>query len=175
MNYQRLNYPNGYKKVVQPGKHCPTPSMPQMPNPMPIPTEPIPPMPLPTPIPNNQNQPKLNLFPVDEGYVKGTIYRGLYNPYKNMNPIPPVLATQKDRMLFEVNKNHFAMIELQYYLNNFPNDVEALRIYNEFRVEYLKAKTAYEGAFGALDMTSEQLERGPWNWVQTTAPWKRGV
>ena len=187
MNYQRLNYPNGYKKVVQPKKQCPmqTPNIPKPIPPMgPIPPmEPLPPMepgipmPLPTPIPNNQNNvaPVLNLFPVDEAFVNGTIYRGLFKPYKNYRPIRPELNTERDRMLFDVNKYHFAMVELNFYLNNFPNDQEALRIFNEFRDNYLRAKTAFESRFGALDITSSQLERGPWNWVQTNAPWKRGV
>lgn len=67
------------------------------------------------------------------------------------------------------------MIELGFYLNNFPNDVRALKIFNEFRTEYLKAKDTYETRFGALDWSSKQLERSPWNWVQTLAPWKRGI
>ena len=34
MNYQRLNYPNGYKKIVGQNKGCPMqpPQMPTMPN-----------------------------------------------------------------------------------------------------------------------------------------------
>ncbi|MCK9470765.1 MAG: spore coat protein CotJB [Bacilli bacterium] len=173
MNYQRLNYPNGYKKIVQPKQGCKMPPQPNIPMPIPEPMPMPKPMPLPTPVPNNN--PPLNLFPVDEGYVKGTIFRGLYQPYKNMSPIAPVNNTKMQRMLFDVNKYHFAMTELSFYLNNFPNDVEALRLFNGFRKDYLRAKNEFETEFGALDMTSQQLERGPWNWVQTTAPWKRGV
>jgi len=160
MNYQRINYPNGYKKVLSPRNNSPTQQIPQMP--------------LPTPR-NNLNQPKLNLFPIDEGYLKGTIYQGLFRPYKNMSPERPALIDDKERLLFNVGKYHFGMVELGYYLNNFPNDIEALRIFNNFRTGYLKAKEDYENRFGALDWSSQQLEREPWNWVQTLAPWKKGV
>lgn len=178
MNYQRVDYPNGYKKIIKPFEPCP-----QVPRP---PKPDIPPMPLPTPMPmpeeiNNFEkptmppQPTLNLFPVDEGYINGTIYRGLYRPYKNHTPIKPDLSDDRTRMLFNVNKYNFAMTELQFYLNNFPDDQEALRIFNNYRREYLKARDAYESKYGALSIFSNQLERSPWNWVETMAPWKRGV
>lgn len=171
MTYQRLNYPNGYKKIIKPFEPCPST----------IPRPNIPPMPLPEGIneqndlPMQQPKPTLNLFPVDEGYIKGTIFRGLYRPYKNYTPIQPNLSNDQERMLFDVNKYSFALVELQYYLNNFPDDEEALRIYNNYRREYEKAKQAYENKYGALNMFSSQLERSPWNWVQTLAPWKRGI
>lgn len=190
MNYQRINYPNGYRKIVQPIQPCPSNRPPKMPDLQPLPVDDLP-MPLPTPVNDSMPLPEmpempmpmpmpdmpktLNLFPVDEGYIKGTIFRGLYRPYKNMAPMQPQFTNEKERMLFDVNKYSFAMIELGFYLDNFPNDREALRRFNEFRREYVKAKEAYENRFGALTIASNQLEREPWNWVQTTAPWKRGV
>jgi len=158
MIYQRVDYPNGYKKILKPFEPCPSPNIPK-----PINDKQV---------KENNPTPTLNLFPVDEGYIKGTIFRGLYRPYKNYTPIQPNLTDEKDRMLFDVNKYHFAMKELQFYLDNFPDDEEALKIFNNYRIEYLKAKQAYENKFGALNISSSQLANGPWNWVETMAPWE---
>jgi spore coat protein JB len=167
MNYQRLNYPNGYKKIVGQNKGCPMQPIPQMPT---MPNTKQAPLPM---MPNN-NLPKLNLFPIDKGYLKGTIYRGLYQPYRNLIPAELVFSNEQEKLLFDVNKNHFGMTELGFYLNNFPDDKEALKKFNEFRMDYLAAKNAYESKYGALSWSSQQLERSPWNWVQTLAPWKKG-
>ena len=69
------------------------------------------PQPKPTPIvaPVEPKQ-SLNLFPLDEGFWKGTIYRGIYKPYKNYVPQAIMPANEKAAMMMEINKNFFDFI-----------------------------------------------------------------
>ena len=138
------------------------------------------PMPVPTKIPGHaqipeQANPTLNLFPIDEGFWKGTIYRGIYKPYKNYVPQPIMPANEKAALMFEVDKYYFAAHELRMYLDNYPNDREALALFNQFINSYEKAKKAYEAKYGAINITSESLKNSPFDWATNKFPWDGGM
>lgn len=184
MNYQRVDYPNGYKKIMQPvpkKEACQwqkdlmppispyqPPQMPEIPTPvMPQPTSPM--------MPKEPSMPKkgrLNLFTPDEGFKMGTIFRGVYEPYKNYQPMVMMPNTEQAQMMFDVDKYYFAMLELQFYLDNFPNDEEAIAVYTNFQKSYLDAKQSYEDKYGAIDMGSNSLNRSPWDWTMKSWPWE---
>jgi spore coat protein JB len=114
----------------------------------------------------------LNLFPVDEGFIRGNIFRGIYDPYKNYQIPVTVPSSEQERMLFDVNKYYFGLHELRLYLDNFPNDQEAVNVFTEFQQNYIKAKDAYEARFGALDIEADNLNKVPWNWALGPWPWE---
>lgn len=163
------NYPNpGFPKPVTPmGPHPAHHGMPTVPV-QPAPTVPIP-MPAPT-VPSPVQS--LNVFPVDEGFEKGTMFRGVYVPYLNMVPQPLMPENDKQRALLEVDKYYFALHEMRMYLDSHPDDAEALQLFNQYRSAYVKAKDAYEANFGALDIESDTLEKAPFHWAVTPFPWK---
>lgn len=150
MNYRDKNRPMGlYEKPktgMKPGM------MPGMPMPMPKTT--------------------LNLFPVGEGFARGTIFRGLYQPYKKQVPLKPVPTTERERALHEVNKYHFGLHEMTMYLDNFPDDQEAISVFSNFQQNYIKAKNEYEMRYGALDIAAPNLDVAPWNWTVGKWPWE---
>jgi hypothetical protein len=135
--------------------------------PMPMPKNPNQPK-----IPINQNQGTLDLFGVDEGFLNGTMFRGLFDTYKNFRPRTTVPTGEKERMLFDVDKNYFALHEMRMYLDNFPNDQEAVNKFTEFQKAYTEAKRNYEARFGALDIEAANLNTTPWNW--TVGEWPVG-
>jgi len=150
MNYRDKNFPMGpdaKMKPLQPGMM----KMPEMP--MPI-------------------TGTLNLFPVDEGFARGTIFRGLYEPYKKQVAMKPVPTTERERMLHDVNKYNFALHEIRMYLDNFPDDQEAISVFANFHRNYIKAKNDYEMRFGALDIEAPNLDVAPWNWTVGSWPWE---
>ena len=117
----------------------------------------------------------LNLFPVDEGFLKGTIFRGLYQPYLNLQVPINIPTTEKEKMLFDVNKYYFSLHEIRLYLDNFPTDQEAINIFTNFQQNYIKAKHAYELKYGALDIEAPNLDTSPWNWTMGRWPWDGGM
>ncbi|MFY9422242.1 MAG: spore coat protein CotJB [Bacilli bacterium] len=114
----------------------------------------------------------LNLFPPDEGFARGTIFRGLYEPYKKQTPIRPVPTTERERMLHDVNKYYFALHEMRMYLDNFPDDQEAINVFTNFQRNYIKAKREYEKRYDALDIEAANLDTAPWNWTVGKWPWE---
>lgn len=128
------------------------------------------PMNKPTEIP--KPQPQLNLFTPDEAFMYGTIFRNLYQPYKNHQPRFERPTNEKDRLRYEVDKYYFALHELRLYLDAYPTDQEAINVFTKFQQEYIKAKNAYESKFGALDIEAPNLNTSPWNWTMGRWPWE---
>ena len=125
----------------------------------------------------NPNVPKpfpIDLFPIDEGFTKGTIFRNKYIPYKNYQPRRVQPQTEKERMLYEVDKYYFALHEIRMYLDAFPNSREAIEIFNNLQEEYIKAKHAYETRFGPLDIEAPRLDKIPFQWTMSKWPWEGG-
>ena len=127
--------------------------------------------------PKMETKPKtsLNLFPVDEAFFNGTIFRGLYKPYKNHQPRVVMPTTEKAKARFDVDKYYFALHEIRMYLDAYPTDQEAIDVFTEFQKEYIKAKNAYETRFGALDIEAPNLNTSPWNWTMGKWPWESEV
>lgn len=114
----------------------------------------------------------LNLYPVDEAFFRGNIFRGLYTPYKNYQPRMVIPTNEKEKMLFDVNKYYFALHEIRMYLNAYPTDQDAINVFTEFQKEYIKAKHAYEAKYDALDIEAPNLDTSPWNWTMGQWPWE---
>lgn len=117
----------------------------------------------------------LNVFSPEEGFVKGTMFRGIYRPYKNYTPRLPTPPDEKSAMMQEVNKYAFAAHDILLYLDNFPNDQEAINLYNRFMEAYLRARDAYEERFGAITTESDALKTAPFSWTVGGWPWVRGT
>ena len=58
-----------------------------------------------------------SFYSPSEGFAKGNIQANIYKPYKLENPTLPPVYNEKQRMLMEVQKNEFAMWDLNLYLN----------------------------------------------------------
>lgn len=122
-----------------------------------------------------QNYFPLNLFSVDEGFAKGTIFRDLYKPYKNYQPRKLMPATEKAKLLYDVDKYYFALHEIRMFLDDYPNNQEAINVFTQYQKAYTNAKNAYEAKYGALDIEAPNLNKSPWNWTMETWPWDEGM
>lgn len=79
----------------------------------------------------------------------------------------------KKELLHCVQETSFTLVELNLYLNAYPNCKEALESYDNAREEYLAAKEEYEKVCGPL--TAMSFENQDWQWVKTPWPWELGV
>lgn len=152
---------------------CPTPMgplQPKIPQPIqtkvPRPPQPSPPMPGMTP-----PTAVLNVFSPEEGFAKGTMFRGIYRPYKNYQPRLMTPLDEKSALMQEVNKYAFAAHDILLYLDNFPNDQEAINLYNRFMESYVRARDAYEERYGAITTDSATLGSAPFSWTVGGWPW----
>ena len=201
MNFREKGCPGGCQPPAGPMMpKYPTPPQYQVPKPPlsgagPVKPEPVPPItgigpmfPMPEVEPSKSKpQPSipktgptpptaaLNVFPVDEGFLKGTMFRGVYRPYKNYQSRMAVPADEKATMMLDVDKYAFAAHDIQLYLDNYPNDQEAINLFNQYVDGYVRAKNVYEEKYGALTIESDSLTTAPFNWTVGGWPWVGGV
>ena len=127
---------------------------------------------------NNANNNKLsnmnNLFNPNEGYVKGNMFRNLYDPYKNYRPASLNPRNDKELAMLNLGQVGFAMHEVNLYLDNFPNNRDMLNKFNELRTSYEKMLNDYQSKYGPIEITSPYMTNTPFAWSTNAFPWNGG-
>lgn len=73
------------------------------------------------------------------------------------------------RQLQEVS---FALVELNLFLDNNPNNQQALADFNNLSQRYSELKTLYEAQYGPLANFGYAPSQYPWQWVCEPWPWE---
>ncbi|MBQ8892760.1 MAG: spore coat protein CotJB [Bacilli bacterium] len=121
---------------------------------------------------NNMNISPTTLFNPYEGYVKGNLFKNLYETYKNFKPKGISITNERDEMLLNVNQLSFARHELNLLLDVYPNNTEALNLFNRY-LEMEKTETKnYERRYGPLTITGEIDTNTPFAWENDKWPWE---
>lgn len=74
-------------------------------------------------------------------------------------------------LLEKVLEYQFACIELNLYLDNNPDDKDALYKFNIYSTKYNDAKCEYEAKYGPLTNFGYVSSYYPWEWVNNPWPW----
>ena len=77
----------------------------------------------------------------------------------------------RNNLLSKVLEYHFACIELNLYLDNNPNDENALNDYNKYSEKLQRAKENYESQYGPLTNFGYVPDCCYWDWVDNPWPW----
>lgn len=127
----------------------------------------------------NQNQPiqnqvdsSSNLYLPLEGFLRGNMFKKSYDPYKNSEPYRIKPANEQAELLTQIDSLCFACIDLNLYLDIFPDDREVLDLFNRYRKEKIELTRQYEMKFGPLTTDSEALQTFPWDWIGQPWPWE---
>ena len=115
------------------------------------------------------NPNKIDLFNPYEGFLVGNAFKNEYIPYQNYKPVKVSINNEKEELLFNINEYSFMMHDMNLYLDNYPNDREALRKFNEFRSKKDELVKNYERKYGPLEVTSS-VDNTNFNWVSNW-PW----
>ena len=78
---------------------------------------------------------------------------------------------EQAKMLTELDALGFAMIDLNLYLDVFPNDNEKINLYNQYRKEKEGLLREYEDKYGPITLNSDSLNSYPWAWNNIPWPW----
>ena len=117
---------------------------------------------------------KTNLFfNENESFIKGNIQKKYYQPYKNYNPNLPIVTNDKDRLLLEIQKYGFYLIDLGLYLDLHPTDKEALDSFNEAKNKYYRLINEFNKNCYPL-MFVDSNNSDTYKWVENHFPWTRG-
>ena len=101
---------------------------------------------------------------VDTGFLKGNMFKNLYDPYKNFNVPRITPKNDLERLMYEIQKYGFAMNDLVLYLDVYPNDDAMVRKFVELQNDYKRAVSNYENKYGPINLKSTLLDKTPWAW-----------
>ena len=111
------------------------------------------------------------LYSVYEGFIRGNMFKNLYDSYRGLEPLTPKIKTEREKMLFDVSKYDFAINDLNLYLDLHPEDNEMFLKFKEYVQAYLKHKKEYEEKYGPLCLTEDLGSRYLWN--KNPWPWDK--
>ncbi|MCC2683160.1 MAG: spore coat protein CotJB [Paenibacillaceae bacterium] len=76
------------------------------------------------------------------------------------------------RLLCELQTADFVLVELSLFLDTHPQDMEALRQFNQFEQKRQQLAAQYELQYGPLLQFGHSFSRYPFQWVETPWPWQ---
>lgn len=123
--------------------------------------------------PNNMdrdmNNPKF--FTEREGYLRGNMFRNLYSQYKNYEPAVLRPTNEQEEMFLRMSEAEFVAHDLNLYLDLYPNDGNALDLFNKYRKEANRLMMEYEEKYGPILISSDSLNTSPFLWQTLIFPW----
>lgn len=129
---------------------------------------------------NNYNQPlykkdanPASLYDPYQGFIRGNMFPNLYNGYKLSQPLDLNPKTEKEQLLYYLDAITFAMIDINLYLDNYPDDKDMIILFNQYRIEADKLCQEYEKKYGPLMTDSSATNNYPWIWDNKPWPWEK--
>ena len=127
---------------------------------------------------NTYNQPLYNqssnnkkILDPYNGFVRGNMFSDLYNGYKLNKPLDITPLNEQADMLTYIDSLCFALIDLNLYLDLYPNDSKIIELFNSYRMEKDEITKEYESKYGPLTLNSDSLNKAPWAWDNMPWPW----
>lgn len=84
----------------------------------------------------------------------------------------PIIDEQYYRMLEELQQLDFALVELTLYLDTHPQDLQALKQYNQLAQQRQYNANQFEAQYGPLTHYGHSYSKHPWEWSQGPWPWQ---
>ena len=81
---------------------------------------------------NSSSKQDLDLYDPYEGFIRGNMYKNLYDPYKINSPYEIKPMNEQAEMLTYIDALCFACIDLGLYLDVFPNNKDAINLFNKY-------------------------------------------
>lgn len=114
----------------------------------------------------------LQLYDPLSGFLKGNLFKNLYDSYKKYKPQDLNPSNEKEAMLWQVMQYKFLLVELGLYLDTHPNDKEVLSLYRNYLNIEKQSCREYEKKYGPLTCDSEYIGNNSWAWDNSPWPWE---
>lgn len=112
-----------------------------------------------------------NLYDAYNGFIRGNLFKNLYDPYKLKEPYDIKPMNEQAELLTYIDALGFSMTDLNLYLDIYPNDKNAINLFNQYRNEKENLVNQYESKFGPITLNSNSLNSYPWAWDDMPWPW----
>ena len=109
------------------------------------------------------------LVSVEEGFNRGNMFDNLFWPYKYIADVKA--ESPQSKLLLELQKYCFAAHEMNLYLDVYPDDIQAIGLYNKYKEEANNLQNEYESRYGRISLGIN--EDFNWDWVKSPWPWER--
>lgn len=127
---------------------------------------------------NNYNQPLYTenanpntVYDPYQGFIRGNLFKNLYNEYKLTNPLNIEPANEQAELLTYIDAYGFACNDLALYLDIYPNDKDILELFNKYRIENNQFVKRYQDKYGPLFRSSDANSK-VWAWDDRPWPWE---
>lgn len=120
----------------------------------------------------NNNKMNNDLFDPYQGFIRGNMFQKLYDPYKLKEPYDIKPMNEQAELLTYIDLLSFACIDLNLYLDVYPNDRSAIDLFNQYRTQKNDLIEEYQNKFGPLLLNSDSLNTYPWAWDDRPWPWQ---
>ena len=114
----------------------------------------------------------LDLYTPYEGYIRGNLFKNMYDQYKNFQPGKIKINSEQEEMLLNIGQMAFAAHELNLLLDNYPNNQEALDLFNKYQRMTDEVIKNYERRYGPLKVSSMDMKTIPFKWENDKWPWE---
>ena len=95
-------------------------------------------------IDKNVEAKNVDVFSSYDGFINGTLFKPLYEPYKNYVPERITGKNEKEKAILSVMMYYAGLHDLTLYLDVHPEDKDALRLREEYFDKYQVSKKEYE-------------------------------
>ena len=92
----------------------------------------------------------------------------------NVAPKPCCDNQERRKLLREIGKIDFVVIELNLYLDTHPFDQTAIEKFKDFQKVAAQKKREYAEKFGPLEFGGSIVDNREWKWATQDWPWERG-
>lgn len=104
-----------------------------------------------------------------EALNRGNLFGYFFWPYKYVANLKP--ETERETLMQNIQMYAFAAHELNLYLDIYPNDKQAIGLYNQYSEMAERFTDEYENKYGQIVLDSD--EKYPWQWINSPWPWER--
>ena len=81
------------------------------------------------------------------------------------------MLNDKEMMLRRLSSVHFALVELNLFLDTHPKNQEALKAFKIYKEKFLALLTDYQARFGPIT-AKDGADNAEWAWIKGPWPWE---
>ena len=122
-------------------------------------------------MPNNNISDNSNITDSQTGFKRGNLFNNLYSEYKNYKPNDLKANSEREDLTMQIDEQRFAIIEMNLYLDIYPNDKNALNKFNSYLRKEKELINLYESKYGPMTISSP-VQTDNWLWNNSPWPWE---